>query len=321
MALSTPNRLTFSPGVERGEKPLNPFHVNELDAEELRELVARTLVVESVLGLRHGARLVEWEAMHGSVVAAQLAQPYTAWADELTALVTSLTAHDFSPGRARRRQTPSTWSWSRTVGEEPVGTCCIVLHTHLPWLAHHGAWPVGEEWLHQAWATSYLPLVAMLDRLAVEGRRDLLTLGLTPVLAAQLDDPYALREFHTWLGFWRTRAEGLAGRRGPAGAAGPGRGRRSHRATTAFEERWRGGDVPVLRPLVDHGDHRGARRSGHAPLPPAPRRTGGPVRTSDRPRRRRAPTGRPAPRDLGAGVRLPPRARARCTPTWESATC
>ena len=35
VALSTPNRLTFSPGVARGEKPLNPFHVNELDAEEL----------------------------------------------------------------------------------------------------------------------------------------------------------------------------------------------------------------------------------------------------------------------------------------------
>ena len=52
----------------------------------------------------------------------------------------------------------------------------------------------------------------MLDRLAAEGRRDLLTLGLTPVLAAQLDDPYALREFHTWLGFWRTRADGLAHR-------------------------------------------------------------------------------------------------------------
>ena len=41
----------------------------------------------------------------------------------------------------------------------------------------------------------------MLERLAGEGRRDLLTMGITPVLAAQLDDPYVLREFHTLLGF------------------------------------------------------------------------------------------------------------------------
>ena len=33
---------------------------------------------------------------------------------------------------------------------QPAGTFCLVLHTHLPWVAHAGAWPVGEEWLHQA---------------------------------------------------------------------------------------------------------------------------------------------------------------------------
>ena len=82
----------------------------------------------------------------------------------------------------------------------PVGTFCLVLHTHLPWVAHHGAWPVGEEWLHQAWATSYQPLVRVLNTLADEGQRHLLTLGMTPVLAAQLDDPYVVLEQHTWLG-------------------------------------------------------------------------------------------------------------------------
>ncbi len=139
------------------------------------------------------------------------------------------------------------------MSDEPIGTCCLVLHTHLPWLAHHGAWPVGEEWLHQAWATSYLPLVSILDRLAAEGRRDLLTLGLTPVLAAQLDDPYALREFHTWLGFWRTRAEGLAGRPGGAGDLGRAEVGAATRATTDFEGRWRSGASAILRPLVDSG--------------------------------------------------------------------
>ena len=138
-------------------------------------------------------------------------------------------------------------------GQEPVGTCCVVLHTHLPWLLHHGAWPVGEEWLHQAWATSYLPLVAMLDRLAAEGRRDLLTLGLTPVLAAQLDDPFALREFHTWLGFWRTRADGLAHRPGAVGDLGRLEVAAAEEALAAFEGGWRSGASPVLRPLLDAG--------------------------------------------------------------------
>lgn len=137
---------------------------------------------------------------------------------------------------------------------EPVGTCCIVLHTHLPWLAHHGSWPVGEEWLYQSWAASYLPVLDMLERLAGEGRRDLLTLGVTPVLAAQLDNPYCLREFHTWLGFWQTRAEGLAGSSDPVGRElGSREFRASQVALRLYERRWRHGGSPVLRRLVDGG--------------------------------------------------------------------
>jgi 1,4-alpha-glucan branching enzyme len=137
---------------------------------------------------------------------------------------------------------------------EPVGSCCVVLHTHLPWLAHHGSWPVGEEWLYQAWAGSYLPVVQVLERLAGQGRRDLLTLAVTPVLAAQLDDPYCLRQMHTWLGFWQARAQSLAAsqdehlrRTGAREAAA------ATRATALFEERWRHGGSPVLRRLVDSG--------------------------------------------------------------------
>jgi 1,4-alpha-glucan branching enzyme len=50
----------------------------------------------------------------------------------------------------------------------------------------------------------------MLDQLADEGRTDLVTVGLTPVLAAQLDDVHTLRGFHTWLGFWQARSQDLA---------------------------------------------------------------------------------------------------------------
>lgn len=141
-----------------------------------------------------------------------------------------------------------------TATPRPVGTFCLVLHTHLPWLAHHGAWPVGEEWLHQAWATSYLPVVDVLERLAAEGRTGLVTLGVTPVLAAQLDDPYVRREFHTWLGFWQARAEGLATHRDPVmRELGSREFRSSQRALAAAEVAWSGGLSPVLRPLLDVG--------------------------------------------------------------------
>ncbi|NKQ54794.1 glycoside hydrolase family 57 protein [Amycolatopsis sp. K13G38] len=130
------------------------------------------------------------------------------------------------------------------------GTFCLVLHSHLPWLAHHGSWPVGEEWLYQAWAHSYLPVVNLLRRFAEEGRRDVLTLGVTPVLAAQLDDPYCLRTFHEWLGHWQLRAlqaSTLPGLR-DLGAA---EHLAATRATDAFETQWRHGFSPMLRSLVD----------------------------------------------------------------------
>ncbi|MBP2323549.1 1,4-alpha-glucan branching enzyme [Kibdelosporangium banguiense] len=137
----------------------------------------------------------------------------------------------------------------------PIGTFCIVLHSHLPWLAHHGSWPVGEEWLYQAWAHSYLPVVDLLQRFADEGREDVLTLGVTPVLAAQLDDPYCLRGFHDWLGNWQLRARYAGVRwqrddpllRDLAAAEHQA----SEKALTAFETQWRHGFSPVLRTLVD----------------------------------------------------------------------
>ncbi|MCP2259911.1 1,4-alpha-glucan branching enzyme [Streptoalloteichus tenebrarius] len=146
------------------------------------------------------------------------------------------------------------------MSREPVGSFCLVLHSHLPWLAHHGSWPVGEEWLYQAWAHSYLPVIDLVERMAERGHRDVLTLGVTPVLAAQLDDPYCLRNFHHWLGTWRTRAHLAATRWGGRWKADPAlrelaaeEHRQATRALDAFESRWRHGFSPLLRPLVDAG--------------------------------------------------------------------
>jgi 1,4-alpha-glucan branching enzyme len=136
---------------------------------------------------------------------------------------------------------------------EYEGTCCVVLHTHLPWLAHAGTWPVGEEWLYQAFTGSYRRVVRVLEELAAEGRTEVLTLGVTPVVAAMLDDPYCLRELHTWAGNWRLRAEYAAGRPELGALAA-----REYRAATAcladLEARWlSGGLSSVLRPLRDAG--------------------------------------------------------------------
>ncbi|MFD6271223.1 1,4-alpha-glucan branching protein domain-containing protein [Nocardia asteroides] len=129
------------------------------------------------------------------------------------------------------------------------GQFTLVLHSHLPWLAHHGRWPVGEEWLYQSWAASYLPLVRVLKTLAAEGRTHLLSLGITPVLAAQLDDPHSLAGMHHWLGNWQLRADEAAM------AGNVALGRHEHRlAATAlaeFERDWRHGSAPVWRSLID----------------------------------------------------------------------
>lgn len=137
---------------------------------------------------------------------------------------------------------------------DDVGAFCLVLHSHLPWLAHHGAWPVGEEWLHQAWAESYRRVVDVLTTMARDDVAAAVTVGITPILAAQWDDAYCLREHHTWLGMWHARAQGMCAEREPWRRVA---GRRELADATAaietFETTWRHGGSAAWRPLVDAG--------------------------------------------------------------------
>ncbi len=43
------------------------------------------------------------------------------------------------------------------------GALAIVLHSHMPYVEGFGIWPFGEEWLWEAAAYSYLPLLDVLD--------------------------------------------------------------------------------------------------------------------------------------------------------------
>lgn len=94
---STPNREVFSPGLGRGQKPVNPFHVEEFDADQLVHLLSTAGWVETtVFGLHHGPRIQAWEIEHGSLVAAQVeAMGAGAWPTELTDFVCELTEDDF----------------------------------------------------------------------------------------------------------------------------------------------------------------------------------------------------------------------------------
>jgi len=94
------------------------------------------------------------------------------------------------------------------------GHFLMVLHTHMPFLKKAGRWPVGEEWLFQAWGEAYLPVLDLLDAEAAAGREGVLTLGLTPLVLRQMEDPGLLERFHAWLGQALLRAEMLAANAG-----------------------------------------------------------------------------------------------------------
>jgi 1,4-alpha-glucan branching enzyme len=65
----------------------------------------------------------------------------------------------------------------------------FTLHSHLPWVLNHGRWPHGSDWLCEAMVDTYLPLIETLDLLERQRVPTPLTIGVTPVLAAQLTHP------------------------------------------------------------------------------------------------------------------------------------
>lgn len=100
IAVSTPNRPVFSPGLARGAKPVNPFHVEEFDAEQVAGMLRHAGFVEvRVVGLHHAGAIAQWEAEHGSIVGAHVDAVLTGvWRPELLALLPELRAADFAIG-------------------------------------------------------------------------------------------------------------------------------------------------------------------------------------------------------------------------------
>ncbi len=102
LIVTTPQRITFSPGLGRREKPVNPFHVEEFDGEQLHDLlVAAGFDDVDMRGIHHGSRIAGWEASRGSLVAAQVeAATAGTWPDDVRSFVATVTAEDFDVDQA-----------------------------------------------------------------------------------------------------------------------------------------------------------------------------------------------------------------------------
>lgn len=71
----------------------------------------------------------------------------------------------------------------------PGGYLTFTLHSHLPYVVNHGTWPHGMDWLHEATAETYLPLLRVFDELAEQGLALKANVNLSPILLEQLDHP------------------------------------------------------------------------------------------------------------------------------------
>ncbi|MEO7330548.1 MAG: DUF1957 domain-containing protein, partial [Minicystis sp.] len=141
------------------------------------------------------------------------------------------------------------------------GFIALVLHAHLPYVRHpEHARPLEERWLHEAIAECYLPLIDLLDRLAVEGVRAALTLSISPPLASMLRDELLGRRFAQHLASLEALADRLARGRdldpqvlASAGAIGPALAFHRHRLD-GLRRLWERLDGDVLGALLRHQD-------------------------------------------------------------------
>ena len=83
--------------------------------------------------------------------------------------------------------------------QRPQGFLSLTLHAHLPYVVNHGTWPHGMEWLLEAAAETYLPLLRVLGRLEKDGIALNCNLSLSPILMEQLAHPVFIEEFPKYL--------------------------------------------------------------------------------------------------------------------------
>ncbi len=75
------------------------------------------------------------------------------------------------------------------------GLFALVLHSHIPYCRKSGVWPFGEEWVFEAMAETYIPVLDLLSGIPVSTLGPSVAVSLSPVLAEQLADSYMQSRF------------------------------------------------------------------------------------------------------------------------------
>lgn len=70
--------------------------------------------------------------------------------------------------------------------QEKPAALLLMLHSHMPWVLGHGQWPHGEDWLSEAIAECYIPLLNSIKNLVGKGISPKFTIGISPVLCEML---------------------------------------------------------------------------------------------------------------------------------------
>ena len=164
-------------GAEGAEKSGNPWHVQEYRPEEFRRrcCAAHFSSVE-LHGLFHARKLrlhqlaierAGWDAVHARL---RITKPFY---DRFTP---AISVRDFALRDEGERDLAGALDFVAVLpvvsaGAAAPGELAIVLHTHMPYVEGFGTWPFGEEWLWEAMATSYLPLLDVLDAAPGGGAR------------------------------------------------------------------------------------------------------------------------------------------------------
>lgn len=72
---------------------------------------------------------------------------------------------------------------------DTVGSLCLVLHAHLPYVRHpEYEYFLEEDWLYEAACETYIPLLRVMDGLQSDGVPFALTMSLTPTLLSMMGD-------------------------------------------------------------------------------------------------------------------------------------
>jgi 1,4-alpha-glucan branching enzyme len=80
-----------------------------------------------------------------------------------------------------------------------TGYVTFTLHSHLPYVVNHGTWPHGTEWLYEAAAETYLPLLRIFTELEQQKLALKANVNLSPILLEQLAHPVFKEEFPKYL--------------------------------------------------------------------------------------------------------------------------